>query len=221
MRVKFALVLVGALLIAACGGDSSDDESTGDNSAATTSGEEAVATTTSAAPPGEATTTVAGEPPAFEGDSLITSESPISTSGLGLIRTDMTQDEAEKAANDRMLRLDDGTDVCYLTELERSPGEITFIFNNGVLGAVVVDDDSVATLSGAQVGNTEQEILDLFGDKIVATDIADGRNLTFVPSDEGFEDDRVVFRTDGTLVVQIRSGRLPEVGAENGCADLQ
>ncbi|MFV1989929.1 MAG: hypothetical protein ACC652_04225 [Acidimicrobiales bacterium] len=216
MRVRFAVVIALALLVAACSGG---DDSSADDATTTAAAEVVVTTTTTQ---GIASSTTAGEtPPDFSGPSLITEESAITTAGLGVIRIGMTPDEAEKAANDRQLRRDGGSDACYVSVLERSPGSISFIFSNGVFATVVVDDQSVATSSGARVGDSEQQILDLFGDKIVATDIPTGRNLTFVPSDPGFENDRVVFRTDGTAVVQIRAGTLPEVGAENGCLDLE
>jgi len=216
VRARFGVIIALALLLSAC---SSGDDASPEDAATTTAGE-VVATTTT--PQGAVSSTTAGEvPPDFSGPSLITEDSAITTAGLGVIRIGMDQAEAEKAANDRQLRQDGGSDACYVSVLERSPGNISFIFSNGIFATVVVNDQSVATSSGARVGDSEQQILDLFGDKIVATDIPTGRNLTFVPSDPGFENDRVVFRTDGTAVVQIRAGSLPEVGAENGCSDLE
>lgn len=214
MRKTFAALIAGGLLLSACSSGGDDADGATDTTIAPIAVDATTSSTLASIP---VTSSTVAE--SFSGDSLITSDSDITTSGLGVIRVEMNVNQAEKAGNDRLITQPGATDQCFIVVLERSPGDIEMLVHNGLVVSVIVNDNSVTTRSGAQVGNTETEITDLFGERIVATDTLTGQNLAFVPQDPGFENVRVIFITDGEVVTQIRAGRLPEVEWENGCLD--
>ena len=81
----------------------------------------------------------------------------------------------------------------------------------------------VTTLSGAKIGDTEEQIQSLYPGRIQVsphnyTGYRGGHYLTFVPQDEADRNYRLVFETLKGRVTTFRSGRLPEVGFVEGCA---
>lgn len=224
MRLSATAVLVGlAVLMAACSGESDSD-----TTAASTTTVTPQTTTTSPPPP---TTTTLFTPitlaPNSEGTvpvgASLTQRSRISTVGMGPVLVGMTVAEAEAAAGMRLIgELDpDISPDCYFVRPESGIPGVQFMVYEGRIGRVdVFASGTVTTRSGARVGMTEQEILDLFPGRIEAgLDYrADGEALVYVPVDEVDQDYRVVFEINNEGVVTgMRGGILPAVQLGEGC----
>jgi hypothetical protein len=223
-----ALLMALALVLAACGGDDDDGSQTSvtitsSPASTTTAAPTSTSTPTSApastgpsttAPDGaESSTTAPGDPSDDRsGPSTLDATSTVSTVGFDEVTFGMTVVQAEEAANTRMLPLSTPNEDCYEVEPEGGPEGVTFMVTEGTIERVDVRSGGITTRSGAGIGSTEQEVLDLFGTSIELRPDPDGGNqLVFVPSDETDAEFRVIFVSDGTTITSFRSGRLPQV----------
>ncbi|NJL44987.1 MAG: hypothetical protein HC922_03035 [Leptolyngbyaceae cyanobacterium SM2_3_12] len=76
------------------------------------------------------------------------------------------------------------------------------------------------TLSGAKIGSSEEDLVNLYGDQLEATTnpITLGKTIVFRPKDPGEDVYRLVFETDDRgRVVQYRAGQFPSVTWPEGC----
>ena len=222
-----AALLPLATVVAACGGD----DSGGDTVLSTPTTTEATTTSTTEAevtvessvvvnPTSTTTTTIVETtttaPRAGQGQEL-TDSARISTIGLGPVFVgDLLTDVEEKLGVE--LALDESRpvrDACRYYTVPGGPPGVSIMAAFDRVARVDIEPPSVITTrSGAGIGSTEDQIVELFGDKIQATDLDDGtgRRLAFVPVDEKDANLRIIFETDENGVVQrYRTGQLPEV----------
>ncbi len=203
-----ALFAVVGVLAAGCG-DTADTTTTlaPVTAAPTTAAPTTVPPTT--LPP--TTTTLA--PPALGQNDVVT------IGGLGEVRVGMTVEAASAAAGRALVGDPDIDPDCYFVVPEGLDG-VLFMVTSGTIARVDIVEGGITTRSGAGIGSTEQEIKDLFPGQIEVAPHAyvEGNYLTFVPVDEGDDQFRVVFETDGEVVTSYRAGRIPEVEFIEGCA---
>lgn len=205
-------ILVLIALVAACGGGDSDDGA-------------ADTTTTVSAPSVTAATQVTAAPTTTVAAPALTTTDAISTSGLGVIRIGATPEAAAEAAGTTLVEegAPTGATGCLYLAPATGPAGVRFMVSDGQIARIDIDSGGIQTLSGAGIGSTRDQIIELFGSKIEPTaspNDPDGEWLVFVPSDAGDAQQRVVFETDASAtVVRYRTGRLPEVLYTNGCAD--
>ena len=77
----------------------------------------------------------------------------------------------------------------------------------------------ITTRSGAGIGTTEDELDDLFGDRLERVDLGGGStDVIFVPADPNDQEFRVVWTTVDGVVESMRSGRVPLVLEPEACA---
>jgi hypothetical protein len=201
------VALVFVAVASACASEEPDavviDEGSVPEEATTTS---APATTTSAPP------TSALGPPTLD------DSSPVTTAGVGDVEFGMSVAEAEAAAGTRLVPLDpEDTTGCYRVEPEDGPLGLEFTVADDTIERLDVVDGAVATLSGAGIGDTEQQLRELFGDLLVdgADPDGEGQALTFVPRDESDAGTRIIFVMESDEVASYRAGRRPIV--DTGC----
>jgi hypothetical protein len=204
-----------ALVAAACGGDDAADTTT--TTAAPTTTTVAPTTTTS-----EATTTTTSSTTTLPVNPNIGASDTVTTGGLGPIRIGMNPQEANIAAG-YGLALEFIDDSCYYLLAEPVLDNVGFMVSNGTIARVdIFPGSEITTRSGARIGMTEAQIIDLFGAKIETQAhpyVSGGKYLVFVPVDEVDKNFRVIFETDENgIVTSYRAGRLPEVGFIEGCA---
>jgi hypothetical protein len=177
-------------------------------------------TTTSA--PADTTTTLGEdaepEPDAATGPTLGRNSS-LSTVGLDTVTFGLTVNQAERASGHDLIACDAVTD-CYRVTPDGAPTGISFVVDEGTIERVdIVGDSPITTLSGAGIGSTDDELDDLFGDRLERVDLGGGRtDVVFVPADENDQDFRVVFTTLDGEVESLRSGRVPLVLETVACA---
>jgi hypothetical protein len=221
------------LLAAACGDSSESNvvlETTPTTESSTETSEVGVPTTsdpdevevetsevTEPTDPPESTTTA---PQASQGTTL-TDSARVSTLGLGPVFMGDTLAEVGEKVGAELLGDEAGSDMCRYYVLPGGPPGVQFMVAFDRIARVDIDDPSVITTrSGAGIGSTRQEVLDLLGDKVQVSPHPDGVGefLTFVPTDEKDKNLRIVFETNAdNVVVNYRTGQLPEVDYQGGC----
>ncbi len=175
------------------------------------------ATTTSSS--STTSTTTATTVPA---DAALTPDSKVSTIGMGPVIVGMTVEEAEEAAGLGFVGEPDPevSETCYFITSEVDLEGVSFMVLEDAIARVDIDPPSEATTrSGAGIGSTEQELVELFGDQLEENSeyVIDGAALVFVPVDEIDANYRVVFEMQDGVVASYRAGRLPGVGFAEGC----
>jgi hypothetical protein len=141
--------------------------------------------------------------------------------GIGSIRVGMTVDQAERAAEIK-LRVDtEFTEACRYAFPIGEPRDLAFMTSYGKIVRVDVSANSaIKTVSGIGVGNTEHDVLRVYGDRIKREPHPylheTGSYLVYRPAGERTL--LLIFETDGKKVVSFRSGVAEFVRATEGCA---
>jgi serine/threonine protein kinase len=145
---------------------------------------------------------------------------PISTEGIGPVLAGMTKSEAEDAGDIKLRSEGYVTGSCGYFTTDSLP-DVGFMFNKGTLARIDVMNSEIATLSGIRVGDSEDAVLQAYGDDLKREanfyDPNNGSYLTYVPDDQA-DKHRVLFDVIEGEVVNIRAGRLPEINYVEGCA---
>ena len=151
------------------------------------------------------------------GPPTLSSNSTVSTVGLDTVTFGMTVQQAQQAAGTLMVPISPVSD-CYHVTPHNAPEGIVFLVDDGTIERVDITAGPITTRSGVGVGTPDDAVIRLFGDSIKRSARPDGTvNLTFVPSDDGDNDFRVVFNVTDGKVSSYKSGRVPQVLAATGC----
>jgi hypothetical protein len=136
--------------------------------------------------------------------------------GIGPIRAGMTIAQANAAIGGGFAAPKGGTSGCTYAALTKAPRGLWVMLQDGRVARVEVRSGSIATSTGARIGDSEARIKQLYPG--IATTphkyVASGHYLTVMGSDPA---NRIVFETDGSKVTTFRSGRTPEVENVEGC----
>ncbi|MCC5652928.1 hypothetical protein LC609_24600 [Nostoc sp. XA013] len=151
----------------------------------------------------------------------LTNQAKLFINGIGTVRVGMTVSQAAKAAGTKLAG-DPPNNNCYYVKPQNEPKNVSFMVTKGRISRVDVRQNTqITTLKGAKIGDTEAQIKSLYPEQIQVTPhkyVQGGHYLTFIPKDRADQNYRVVFETDGKLVTQFRSGKLPEVEFVEGCS---
>ena len=96
---------------------------------------------------------------------------------------------------------------CYTVQPATGPVGIHFTVMDGFIERVDISNPIITTRSGAGVGSSEADLVELFGDALEVEEIPGGRQITFVPTDASDRSFRIIWVTDGQFVVSMRAGR--------------
>lgn len=165
----------------------------------------------------------ASQPPAPPSPDPLTANSKMTINGLGPVRVGMTVAEATQAAGVPLKSSGEaGSPECEFYEPSDNAANIAFMVVNGrVVRADAWQGSPVTTRSGLGIGSTEAQIQAMFPGQIEIEphEYIDGHYVVFVPKDAGDRNYRIVFETDvAGRVLQLRSGKMPEVMWVEGCA---
>ncbi|WP_419920344.1 hypothetical protein [Candidatus Poriferisodalis sp.] len=207
-----------ALLASACGLLSSDTTDTttttamDDDMSMDDSNPSIVTAATPTTVAGDAMSGTDEEP---EGPSVST-ESKLSTAGLGPIQIGHSLEDARTAAGALLIAVPGGTDSCRYYTVQNGPEGVRFLAVNSEIVRVDIDSGPITTISGYGIGSTRSQIVEAFGDRI-----EDGPGLAaiqYVPVDTPDIDKRVVWEVDEAgAVTSLRSGRLPHIEPRVAC----
>lgn len=150
----------------------------------------------------------------------LTTASPITTEGIDPIQVGMLKSEAEKAGDVRLRPVGPPLGNCQFQEPD-AVRDVSFMFLDGRIARVDVENSDVSTLSGVSVGDTEEDVYAAYGSNIRKRPHyylpENGSYLTFIPEDPS-DRSRVIFDVVDGIVTLIRAGRLPAVQYVEGCA---
>jgi len=111
---------------------------------------------------------------------------------------------------------------CAYLVTERIPAHIGLMFQHGRLARVDVRDPGIRTAAGAQVGDTEARILDLYGPRIQVRQHhyppVGAHYMIYTPIDPVDSEYQMLFETDGIKVTNFRVGTRAAVAQVEGCA---
>ena len=203
-----------ALIASAC----SDGPKTAEDSAAAV---RAVAEQTTAEqrqeliPKGESASTNAPTPaapaekPAGEWD--------VTFAGIGPLKAGMSLDEAKIVMRDD-LDIPAKLDECAMIKTKTGPKGILIMVEKNEISRIDVTSGTVATVDGAKIGSTEDQIKSLYPGQVEVQPhkYTSGHYLVVTPKGGG--NNRLVFETDGKKVLRYRSGRMPAVQYVESCA---
>ncbi|MCP3937934.1 MAG: hypothetical protein GY708_21505 [Actinomycetia bacterium] len=166
----------------------------------------------------ESTTTA---PQSGQGAEL-TDSARVSTIGLGPVYVGDTIELVAEKIGVELEAIPDvaGDETCRYHTAPGGPPGVSFVVTYGRVSRVDIESPSIITTrSGAGIGSTREDIIGLFGDKIVVSSngATGGEDLTYVPVDDKDANLRIVFETNAEgVVVRFRTGQLPEVDYD-GC----
>jgi hypothetical protein len=111
---------------------------------------------------------------------------------------------------------------CAYLATAKVPSSIGLMFQRGRLVRIDVWQSGIRTSSGAQVGDPEARILELYGARIKVTQHhyppVGAHYMIFTPVDSSDRDYQMLFETDGARVTQFRVGVKEAVAWVEGCA---
>jgi len=142
---------------------------------------------------------------------------------MGPVHYGMTLSEASRALGETLsVEPAEPSEGCDYIHLSAAPRGVSFMVLDTVIERVDVRSGDVATVSGAHIGSTEDEIKALYPDRIEVQphpyDAPEGHYLVYVPRDAADSSFRIIFETDGKRVTTFRAGRRPAVEYIEGCA---
>jgi len=139
--------------------------------------------------------------------------------GIGPVRVGMTRAEAERAAG---LPLSDDRELasayCYYLDFTRGIKGVIFMMTESRIARVDVLVPGYATVSGAQIGDTEERLREIYGARATIEPhkyLGTAGHYITVRSGNGRY--AVQFETRHGRVIRYRAGRFPEVALAEGC----
>jgi len=208
-----------ALALAAC---AKVEERPADTTSITTS---TTGTTTTTTPP---TTTPpapgAGgtqSPPPPSGTTPEPAGWTVTERGIGNLRAGMTVAEARAAVPAFSVAASRDSTACTYARTDGLPPGVMVMVEGGKVVRVEVRRGTIATSTGARIGDSEDRIKTLYPGQVTSTPhkyTTGGHYLTVVPASGADAGYRIIFETDGKKVVNYRAGQRPQVEYVEGCS---
>ena len=140
--------------------------------------------------------------------------------GIGPVRAGMTLIELSTALGEEVRAGYNDFEKCDHVRPGKLPARVALMVVADTVVRVEVYSAGVATAEGAQVGDLESRVLELYPGRIQVEPHKytgpEGHYL--VVSQPGDTLHRIIFETDGSKVTNFRSGRRPAVEYVEGCA---
>ncbi len=140
--------------------------------------------------------------------------------GIGRLRAGMSTAEASGVVTGTLgWPPNADTTGCSYLQWTGGPDGVRVMVEGGRVVRIDVEAPTVATRAGARVGDAEDRVLALYGDRVTVTPhkYTEGKYLTVRPVAAADSAYRIVFETDSGKVVRFRSGRRPAVEYVEGC----
>jgi hypothetical protein len=153
----------------------------------------------------------------------ITDKDKVGITGIGSVKIGMPLTKAIDATQtvwNVEPSLDAGDDGCRYAKPQKGLSSLSFMVIGGVIVRADITARGVATISGIQVGDTEERVKSVYPGKITVEKhkyVEKGHYLIYTPADPKDANLRLIFETNGKIVTAYRIGRLPEVSWVEGC----
>ena len=144
----------------------------------------------------------------------------VSESGIGPLRAGMSIGEAVRASQGALAA---GTETsrkeCAYVAWRDGPPGVRVMTEGGQVVRFDVGSGTLATTSGARIGDSEKRIDSLYAGRVRVEPqkYGTGNNLVVTPRAAGDSAFRIVFETDGQTVTKYRAGKRPQVEYVEGC----
>jgi hypothetical protein len=144
----------------------------------------------------------------------------VTPAGIGAVKFGWTVAELNAALGEQLKPTYEVSTECDYVRPASFPQGVSLMVIKDTVMRVDVDTTGVPTGAGAGVGDTEARVLSLYGDRIKVEPHKytgpEGHYLVVSPlNDPRF---RIIFETDGKVVLSYRAGRVPAVEFVEGCA---
>jgi hypothetical protein len=108
---------------------------------------------------------------------------------------------------------------CSYVQWADAPRGVRVMTENGQVARVDVDSGVVATTEGIRIGDTEEQVMQRYANRVAVTPskYTNGHYLTVAPKIVADSLFRLVFETENDHVVRYRGGRRPAVDYVEGC----
>ncbi|WP_204137287.1 hypothetical protein [Halomicronema sp. CCY15110] len=165
---------------------------------------------------------IAASNPEILVEESVFADAEVRLTGIGPIQIGMTLEEATDALGLPLVPIGSnlGGDCAYYQPDAVSQALGFMVVDNRVIRVDVWPGSSLATVSGAKIGSTTEEIATFYPGQIEAipNPYTKGEFLTLTPQDPELSLFRLVFETDAEgKVVQYRAGQFPAVTWPDGC----
>jgi hypothetical protein len=141
----------------------------------------------------------------------------VTEAGIGPIHVGMTVAQANAAIGGGFSAPSGSGDRCTYAVLTKAPKGLAVMLDKGKVARVEVRSGDVATANGARIGDSELKVMALYSGKVTTTPhkyLPNGHYMTVAPS---AANNRIVFETDGSKVINYRSGQQPQVEYVERC----
>jgi hypothetical protein len=165
---------------------------------------------------------IAASNPEILVEESVFADAEVRLTGIGPIQIGMTLEEATDALGLPLVPIGSnlGGDCAYYQPDSVSQALGFMVVDNRVIRIDVWPGSSLATVSGAKIGSTTEDLAALYPGQIEAlpNPYTKGEFLTLTPQDPELSLFRLVFETDAEgKVVQYRAGQFPAVTWPDGC----
>jgi hypothetical protein len=165
---------------------------------------------------------IAASNPEILVEESVFADAEVRLTGIGPIQIGMTLEEATDALGLPLVPIGSnlGGDCAYYQPDSVSQALGFMVVDNRVIRVDVWPGSSLATVSGAKIGSTTEDLAALYPGQIEAlpNPYTKGEFLTLTPQDPELSLFRLVFETDAEgKVVQYRAGQFPAVTWPDGC----
>jgi hypothetical protein len=144
--------------------------------------------------------------------------STVTENGIGNLRVGMTAAEAKAVVPAFSVAPSPDSTACTYARTNGLPPGVMVMMEGGKIVRVEVRRGSIATSTGARIGDSEDRIKTLYPGQVTVTPhkyTPGGHYLTVAPPSSA---DRIIFETDGKRVVNYRAGQQPQVSYVEGCS---
>ena len=216
--IRPSVVFSFALALAAC---AKTDEHPADTTSITTTATDSTSATTTTPPTTPPTSSTGSTQQPLPPGGVATPESAVwsvTENGIGNLRVGMTVAEARAVVPAFSVAASRDSTECTYAKTNGLPPGVMVMLEGGKIVRVEVRRGTIATSTGARIGDSEDRIKTLYPGQVTVTPhkyTPGGHYLTVAPPSSA---DRIIFETDGKRVVNYRAGQRPQVEYVEGCS---
>jgi hypothetical protein len=138
--------------------------------------------------------------------------------GTGPVKIGMSLSELNAVLHEGFSMPEDKDEqACFYAEPSKHPG-VAFMIQEGHVTRVDVDRAGVSTVEGIKIGDSESQVMQVYGNKLKAEPhhytAPEGHYMTMLSSNEHYG---MRFETDGGKVVRFYAGQRQAIAYVEGC----
>lgn len=132
----------------------------------------------------------------------------VTPTGIGTVSAGMALSEANSILGET---LKPGSRSCEMIRPTKAPGGVWLMVQNDTVMRVDIDSAYVTTAENVGIGDTEQVVKSTYAGRITTQPHKYQPGNYLMVSATGDPRHKLIFETDGKVVIRFRAGRVPEV----------